>query len=122
MRKLTVPISATAIESLHVGDTVELSGVIVAARDRAHKFLTESFIDKSASEAERALHEALKKYLTESAIYHCGPVVVQESDERWKFVSAGPTTSARIEAFEDKVMEHFGLRAIIGKGGMGPKR
>jgi fumarate hydratase class I len=121
MRKLMVPISAASIEQLHVGDTVEISGVIVTARDRAHKFLTETFIDKPAPQAERALYETLRKHLAESAVYHCGPVVVKESDGRWKFVSAGPTTSARIEAFQDKVMEHFGLRAIIGKGGMGPR-
>lgn len=120
MPKLTIPISPEAIEQLHVGDTVELSGVIVTGRDRAHKFLVETFIMRPPAGEDSGLHEELKRYLAGGALYHCGPVVVKE-DGRWRFVSAGPTTSTRIELYEDKVIEHFGIRAIIGKGGMGPR-
>lgn len=121
MHKLTVPITAQDIEQLKVGDQVSLSGVIVTARDRAHKFLVETFVERTPPEAERALYEELKRLLAGSAVYHCGPVVIKEGDGRWKFVSAGPTTSTRIELYEDRVIEHFGVRAIIGKGGMGPR-
>ena len=54
-------------------------------------------------------------------MYHCGPVVSQDAAGRWHFVSAGPTTSIREEPYEADVIAHFGLRAVIGKGGMGPK-
>lgn len=125
MSKLTVPISADTIESLHVGDQISLSGVIVTARDRAHKFLVETFIEgrgeRPFAPTERALCEELKRLLAGSAVYHCGPVVVKDREERWKFVSAGPTTSTRIEMYEDEVIERFGIRAMIGKGGMGPR-
>jgi tartrate/fumarate subfamily iron-sulfur-dependent hydro-lyase beta chain len=36
-------------------------------------------------------------------------------------VAAGPTTSTRMELFEDKVIAKFKVRLVIGKGGMGEK-
>jgi fumarate hydratase class I len=60
----------------------------------------------------------LKKVLTEGVIYHCGPVV-QKNEDTWSFLAAGPTTSIREEPYQAAVIEHFKLRAVIGKGGMG---
>ncbi len=120
MNELTVPISEEAIRALHVGDTVSLNGVIVTARDAAHKYMIENFIEGKPPESERELYERLKELLSGSAIYHCGPVVKQE-DGKWSFVAAGPTTSMREEPYQAQVIGHFGLRAVIGKGGMGPK-
>jgi fumarate hydratase class I len=106
---------------LHVGDTVHLSGVIVTGRDTAHKYMIETFIrPASVPESERPVYEALKRLLKEGVIYHCGPVVRQRDDGGWEFVAAGPTTSIREEVYEPEVIEHFGLRGVIGKGGMGP--
>ncbi len=119
---LTVPISEEAVRSLHVGDTVYLSGVIVTGRDAAHKYMVETFIKSGAiPESERALYEELRRLLAGSAIYHCGPVVRQREDGRWEFVAAGPTTSIREEPYQAAVIAHFGLRGVIGKGGMGPR-
>lgn len=119
---LTVPISEEAVRSLHVGDTVYLSGVIVTGRDAAHKYMVETFIRSPAvPESEQALYEELRRLLTGSAIYHCGPVVRQREDGRWEFVAAGPTTSIREEPYQADVIAHFGLRGVIGKGGMGPR-
>jgi len=56
--------------------------------------------------------------LTEGVIYHCGPVV-QKKEDVWTFLAAGPTTSIREEPYQAAVIEHFKLRAVIGKGGMG---
>lgn len=119
---LTVPISEEAVRSLHVGDTVYLSGVIVTGRDAAHKYMVETFIKAGTiPESERALYEELKRLLAGSAIYHCGPVVRQREDGRWEFVAAGPTTSIREEPYQADVIAHFGLRGVIGKGGMGAR-
>jgi fumarate hydratase subunit beta len=118
---LTIPISEEAIRALHVGDTVQLSGVMVTGRDAAHKYLIETFIRTDAVfEDERALYEELQRLLDGGVIYHCGPVVRQRKDGRWEFVAAGPTTSIREEVYEPEVIVHFGLRGVIGKGGMGP--
>jgi fumarate hydratase class I len=108
MTELKVPCDEAAIRKLKCGDFVEITGVIVTGRDAAHTFLLEK---------ERPDY---KKMLDGTIIYHCGPVVKKENGE-WKFVSAGPTTSAREEPFEYDVIKNYGLRGVIGKGGMGPK-
>lgn len=122
MRKLTVPISENQIRELTVGEPVSLSGVISTGRDAAHKYMIDNFIKTNGHppETERALYAELKNILDGSVIYHCGPVVQQENDV-WRFVAAGPTTSIREEPYQADVIEHFKLRAVIGKGGMGPK-
>jgi fumarate hydratase class I len=67
------------------------------------------------------VYDELKRLWQGGVMYHCGPVVSQDEAGRWHFVSAGPTTSTREEPYEADVIAHFGLRAVIGKGGMGPK-
>jgi len=119
--KLTVPVPEQAVRALHVGDTVQLSGLVVTGRDAAHKYMIENFIrPKKVPECERQVHEELQRFLTGGVIYHCGPVVRQAEDGRWEFVAAGPTTSIREEPYQAEVIAHFGLRGVIGKGGMGP--
>jgi len=122
MHKLTVPISEDAIRALTVGETVSLNGIIATGRDSAHKYMIENFVHTHGSppEAEQALYADLKRILTDGVIYHCGPVV-QKRDGKWVFTAAGPTTSIREEPYQGDVIEHFGLRAVIGKGGMGAK-
>jgi len=55
-----------------------------------------------------------------SVLYHCGPVVKKEG-EGWKVTAAGPTTSIREEPYQADVIRKYGVRAVIGKGGMGKK-
>jgi fumarate hydratase subunit beta len=128
---LTIPISEESVRALHVGDTVNLSGLMTTGRDAAHKYLIETFIRiQTVPESERPLYEELRQLLDGGIIYHCGPVVRQREDRAgrggrgdraggWEFVAAGPTTSIREEVYEPEVIAHFGLRGVIGKGGMG---
>jgi fumarate hydratase class I len=119
---LQIPIDETAICALHIGDQVRLHGTVITARDAAHKFIMDTFIHPPAiPESERALHATLKRLWQNGVIYHCGPVVSRDEQGRWRFVAAGPTTSIREELYEADVIAHFGVRAVIGKGGMGPK-
>lgn len=120
MIPITLPASDEVIAHLKVGDTVSVSGVMLTARDAAHKYMVEGFVKGSPPASERALYEILKGDLNGGAIYHCGPVVRQVGG-RYEFVSAGPTTSAREEVYEDLVIGHFNVKLIIGKGGMGPR-
>jgi fumarate hydratase class I len=118
--ELTVPVSESVIRDLRVGDSVQLNGTIVTGRDAAHKFMTEVFLEPAeVATSERQLYNRLRGLLHEGIIYHCGPVVRQDGDGRWEFVAAGPTTSIREEVYEPGVIAHFGLRGVIGKGGMG---
>jgi len=107
MIKLETPVSEQEIRSLQVGDTVLLSGIIVTARDAAHKLMVEKRPD------------FIREFLNESMIYHCGPVVKKDKSGLWKFVSAGPTTSAREEPYQAEVLKEYNVRGVIGKGGMG---
>lgn len=119
---LQIPISEEAVRALHVGDQVRLYGTVVLARDAAHKYIMENFIrPESIPASERELHEELCRLWDGGVMYHCGPVVSKDETGAWHFVSAGPTTSIREEPFEAEVIAHFGLRGIIGKGGMGAK-
>jgi len=106
MKRILLPASEADIRDLRIGDEVLVSGVMITARDAAHKYLVENN-DKDA-----------EKILKGSMIYHCGPVVTRENGV-YRFVSAGPTTSAREEPYEAAVIERYGVRGIIGKGGMG---
>ncbi len=109
MIKLKIPISDEDIRKLKVGDEVYLSGTIVTARDEAHKLMVEE------------KPEFIREYLNGSVIYHCGPVVKQDENKEWHFVSAGPTTSAREEPYQATVMCEYNVKGVIGKGGMGDR-
>ncbi len=107
---LAFPASEADIRALRVGDAVLLNGVIVTARDAAHRFM----MDHADSEVPA------RKWMKNGCIYHCGPVMRREGRE-WVAVAAGPTTSMREEPCQAEIIERFTLRAVVGKGGMGEK-
>jgi tartrate/fumarate subfamily iron-sulfur-dependent hydro-lyase beta chain len=118
---LSLPLSDSAVRELKVGDSVLLSGILVTGRDAAHKWLTDRFIhpmETASPEEQRTLTE-LRGLLAGGAIYHCGPVVAGLETKQYRFVAAGPTTSIREEPYQAEVMKLLGLKAVIGKGGMG---
>lgn len=103
---LEAPFTEKKIRALKLGDLVEISGVVFTGRDAVHKFLHEGGKPPVA--------------LQNGIIYHCGPVVIQENG-RWSVKAAGPTTSIREEPYQAEIIEKFGIRGIVGKGGMGDK-
>ena len=123
MREINIPISDGEIRSLNVGDSVNLTGVMITGRDTVHKWMSDTFIRKTRQPGgdDLEVYEALKPILNGGLIYHCGPVVAGLATKEYKFMAAGPTTSIREEPYQGEVMEHFNLKGVIGKGGMGPK-
>jgi len=109
MAELKLPVSEESIRNLKVGDFVELTGRMITGRDAAHKWLIDGH------------REEVAPYLAGTVIYHCGPVVAENEDGSYDFVAAGPTTSIREEPYQADVIGRYGLRGVIGKGGMGPK-
>lgn len=107
--KLQLPCDEATIRSLKVGDFVELSGRLITGRDSAHHWLI------------KEMREEVLPLTRGSVIYHVGPVVKKHEDGSYSFVAAGPTTSAREEPYQADVIGRYGLRGVIGKGGMGPK-
>lgn len=122
MIELNIPISEEQVMELHAGDAVAISGIATTGRDAAHQYMVERLIEgpRPLPPEDQRLFDELKTILRGGAIYHSGPIV-RNAGGRWSFVSAGPTTSIRDDIYEDKVIAAFGLRAVIGKGGMGPR-
>ena len=106
--RLNIPLSSAELRSLKAGDIVSLNGIIVTGRDMVHKYLVE----------KKPRKEDIPFDLTGAVLYHCGPVM-QKTAEGYKAVAAGPTTSMRVELYEAAVIREYGIRGIMGKGGMG---
>jgi fumarate hydratase class I len=102
---LQAPISDEQIRSLKVGDVVLISGRMFTGRDAVHAHLMKN--DPPVD-------------LQGSVLYHCGPVVSKDG-ESWRVLAAGPTTSIREEPYQAEILKRYGVRVVIGKGGMGPK-
>lgn len=123
MKKLTIPINDKEILDLQMGDPVMLNGVILTGRDSVHKWMVETFVNKTREPEgdDLKVYGEIKPLLDGGIIYHCGPVVSGLDTGDYKFVAAGPTTSIREEPYQGLVMEHFNMKGVIGKGGMGSK-
>ena len=120
MIRLALPTTDAEIAKLKVGDQVLLTGTMITARDAAHHYMMENFVKRDPPASELEMYNVLKKTLAGSVIYHCGPVVAKEGN-KYRFVAAGPTTSIREEPYEHQVIAKFGVKGVIGKGGMGAK-
>ena len=123
MKKLTIPIPDDEIRALKVGDSVALDGIMLTGRDAVHKWMIDAFIAEKLQPQgdDIAVYNAIRPLLDGGVIYHCGPVVAGLDTGDYKFVAAGPTTSIREEPYQADVMAHFNVKAVVGKGGMGPK-
>jgi fumarate hydratase class I len=103
--RLQTPLTEEQVRALEVGDVVLVSGRVNTGRDAVHAHLMK--------------HDPPID-LRGSVLYHCGPVVVKEGGG-WKVTAAGPTTSIREEPYQADIIRRYGVRAVIGKGGMGGK-
>jgi fumarate hydratase class I len=104
--RLTMPLSEADARALKVGDIVLLSGPMFTGRDMIHSYLMN--------------HDAPID-MNGGVIYHCGPVMLKDESGEWHVKAAGPTTSSREEPYQADVIKKFGIRGVIGKGGMGKK-
>lgn len=105
--RLKTPIKEEDVRKLRVGDVIYITGLIYTARDQAHRRILE-YVEKG---------QKLPVDLNGSVIFHVGPLMRKE-DDNWIVVSAGPTTSTRMNLTTPKLLENFKVRIIIGKGGM----
>ncbi len=109
MKILNTPIKSEEVKSLKVGNTIKISGKIFTARDEAHKKL---LFEIDTDDVPEINFKGLP-------CFHCGPVM--RKNHGWEVVSAGPTTSMRLDELEPKFINEFGTKIFIGKGGMGNK-
>lgn len=102
---LRPPLTEEQMRALKVGDVVLISGEMYTGRDAVHAYL---------------MKNAPPMDMRGSVLYHCGPVMLKQG-EKWTVKAAGPTTSAREEPYQADIIKNYGVRAVIGKGGMGKK-
>ncbi len=101
---LRAPLTEEQVRELKVGDVVLISGEMYTGRDAVHAHLMKN-------EPPANLNGAV--------LYHCGPVVLKNG--HYKIKAAGPTTSIREEPYQGEIIKRYGVRAVMGKGGMGAK-
>jgi len=102
------PVDKKTIKNLEVGDIIRINGTIFTFRDKAHQKAIEFYKRK----------KKLPVDLNNATIIHCGPIA-KKTKEGWKILSAGPTTSMRMEKLEEEFIKYSNISIIIGKGGMG---
>ena len=107
VKRIGYPFLEKDVRMLKAGDAVLVSGRVFTGRDRFHKHFADG--------------GRLPVDFRDGALFHCGPVVIKDEQGNWKVVAAGPTTSIREEPYQGDIIKQFGLRAVIGKGGMGEK-
>ncbi len=107
--RLKTPVSEEEVRKLRVGDIVYLDGILITGRDQVHR--------RALELAAKGEKDKVPIDLNGMALFHCGPIV-KKIGEEWKIFGFGPTTSARMESVEADFIKTFGVRLIIGKGGM----
>ncbi|HUA82479.1 MAG TPA: FumA C-terminus/TtdB family hydratase beta subunit [Bryobacteraceae bacterium] len=103
--KLATPLSEAEVRQLRLEDTVSLEGAMFGIRDATQIRIFDEGIAPPAD-------------LTGSACLHTAPGVRKRSDGSYEKLSIGTTTSARMDRFAPGLFEKYGVRAIIGKGGL----
>lgn len=107
VKEIKTPLNLDEVLKLKAGDVVYVTGEIYTARDKAHmralKYMEEN--------------RELPVNLNKAIVYHCGPLM-KKIDDEWRAISAGPTTSARMNNTMPKILENVECMGIIGKGGM----
>ncbi len=110
-KHITLPTSKKIVNGLKIGDIVYISGLICTGRDQVHKKIINLIKDGKPLPKD---FENLKN----SAIYHMGPIVKTKSDGTFQIISGGPTTSARMNPYQNNVCKNLNILFVIGKGGM----
>lgn len=108
IKTINPPLTREDVINLRAGDMVSITGNIITGRDRAHKYLLE----------QRPRKDDMPFDLSGAILYHCGPII-KKSDGGYKVISAGPTTSMRVEMYEASLIKKYKIKGIMGKGGMG---
>lgn len=104
---LSLPLHDEDISVLRTGDVIYLCGILVTGRDEVYRRITEDGKNPPLD-------------MNRMAIYHAGPIV-REAQGEYKIVSIGPTSSIRMEKWAPDFIKKTGIKAMIGKGGMGDK-
>jgi fumarate hydratase subunit beta len=101
MKKINLPLTFETLSSLKAGDKVLLSGTLLTARDAAHKKIVQALNE----------NKLLGFNIKNETIFYVGP----SFSSAGSITAAGPTTSARMDAYAPLLLDK-GLKGMIGKG------
>jgi len=103
--KLQTPLSEADVRQLKLEDTVSIDGTIFGIRDATQIRIFDHHVAPPAD-------------LTGSVCLHTAPGVRKLPDGRFEKICIGTTTSTRMDRFVPGLVEQYGVRAIVGKGGV----
>ncbi len=103
--RLTTPVTEHDVRRLRIGDAVTLDGIVFGIRDATQRRIFDEGVAPPVD-------------LSGAICLHTAPNVKKESG-RYVPVCIGTTTSTRMERFTPALIERYGVRGIIGKGGLG---
>jgi L(+)-tartrate dehydratase beta subunit len=102
---LEPPLSEADVRKLQLEDTVLINGTIFGMRDATQIRIFDQGIEPPAD-------------LRGSVCLHTAPGVKKRPDGKYEKLSIGTTTSTRMDRFAPGLLERYGVRAIVGKGGL----
>lgn len=103
--KLRTPLIEADIRQLKLEDTVTIDGIIFGIRDATQIRIFDEGIAPPAD-------------LTGSVCIHTAPGVRKLPDGKYEKICIGTTTSTRMDRFVPGLLEQYGVRAVVGKGGL----
>jgi L(+)-tartrate dehydratase beta subunit len=103
--RLHTPLGEHDVRALRLEDTVTIDGTIFGIRDATQIRIFDQGIAPPAD-------------LNGSVCLHTAPGVRKLPDGRYEKLSIGTTTSTRMNRFVPGLLETYGVRAIVGKGGL----
>jgi L(+)-tartrate dehydratase beta subunit len=98
------PFSEADIRQLRVGDIVYFDGLLFGIRDLTQIYMFDQNHEPPVS-------------LAGAPCIHTAPSLRKVGD-KWEPICVGTTTSTRMDRFTPPLIEKYGVRAIIGKGGL----
>ncbi len=102
---LKTPLNEADVRQLKVGDSVTLDGVIFGVRDAN---LIRVFDKNVAPPCD----------WKGAALLHTAPNVKKVGPGKYEPICVGTTTSMRMDRFTEGLLRDYGVRAILGKGGL----
>ena len=103
--RLTTPLSEADVRAMRAGEAVYLTGTIWGIRDATYIHL---FDRKNKAPVD----------LSGAVLLHVAPNVRKLPDGTYEPMTVGTTTSMRMDRFTEPSLREYGVRAIVGKGGL----
>ena len=105
--QLQLPLTAAAVQSLELGDAVFLNGLVFTGREGVYRQIF-----------EKGIEPPFDMQQTCNVTFHCSPAVSELPPGQYNVSAVTATASFRFAKHVPLLIERYGIRAVIGKGGM----